>query len=77
MHFLKPHYDTEGPFGLPMKDAQALALEAIIKTLPRPAEPKFVTLDKAPSGQKGSGLEIPMTSRPLAKRRATSRAPLR
>jgi len=49
MHFLKPHYDTEGPFGLPMKDAQAQALEAIIKTLPQPAEPKFVTLDKAPS----------------------------
>jgi hypothetical protein len=49
MHFLKPHYDTEGPFGLPMKDAQAQALEAIIKTLPQPAEPKFVMLDKAPS----------------------------
>jgi len=49
MHFLKPHYDTEGPFGLPMKDAQAQALEAIIKTLPQPVEPKFVTLDKAPS----------------------------
>jgi hypothetical protein len=47
MHFLKPHYDTEGPFGLPMKDAQAL--EAIIKTLPQPAEPKFIVSDKAPS----------------------------
>src|SRR5690349_3069983 len=43
MHFLKPHYDTEGPFGLPMKDTQAQALEAIVKTLPQPAEPKFVT----------------------------------
>jgi hypothetical protein len=49
MDFLKPHYDTEGPFGLPMKDTQAQAFEAIIKTLPEPAEPKFVTLDKAPS----------------------------
>ena len=49
MEFLKPHYDTEGPFGLPMKDAQAQALEEIIKTLPQPAEPKFVTMDKAPS----------------------------
>jgi hypothetical protein len=26
-HFLKSHFDTEGPFGLPMKDAQAKALE--------------------------------------------------
>ena len=25
--FLKPHFDTEGPFGLPMKDNQAKALE--------------------------------------------------
>jgi hypothetical protein len=49
MTFLKPHYNTEGPFGLPMKDAQAQALEAILKTLPEPAEPKFVTLNKDPS----------------------------
>jgi hypothetical protein len=52
MHFLKPHYDTEGPFGLPMKDAQAQALEVIINTLPQPAEPKFVTLDKHESTKK-------------------------
>ena len=25
--FLLSHFDTEGPFGLPMKDAQAIALE--------------------------------------------------
>src|SRR4051812_28710584 len=33
--FLKPHFDTEGPFGLPMTDAQARALEARLKALPR------------------------------------------
>ena len=49
MEFLKPHCDTADPLGLPMKDAQAQALVAIVKTLPQPAEPKFVTLDKAPS----------------------------
>jgi hypothetical protein len=32
-----------------MKDTEAQALEAIIETLPKPAEPTFVTLDKAPS----------------------------
>jgi hypothetical protein len=32
--FLKSHFDTEGPFGLPMKDAQAKALEAIVRALP-------------------------------------------
>jgi len=32
---LKPYFDTEGPFGLPMKDAQARALEQAIKDLPR------------------------------------------
>lgn len=33
--FLKPFYDTEGPFGLPMADRQALALEKMLKSLPR------------------------------------------
>jgi hypothetical protein len=33
--FLKSHFDTEGPFGLPMKDRQARALEERLKTLPR------------------------------------------
>src|SRR5262245_20689218 len=32
---LKRYYDTEGPFGLPMKDRQAKALEARLKKLPR------------------------------------------
>src|SRR5262245_4938797 len=34
-NFLKRYYDTEGPFGLPMKDRQAKALEARLKKLPR------------------------------------------
>jgi hypothetical protein len=33
-NFLKSHFDTEGPFGLPMKDAQAKALEARLSALP-------------------------------------------
>ena len=33
--FLKSHFDTEGPFGLPMKDAQAKALETLLRTLPK------------------------------------------
>lgn len=32
--FLKSHFDTEGPFGLPMKSAQAQALEARLRALP-------------------------------------------
>src|SRR5262245_53570664 len=35
MDFLRDYYDTEGPLGLPMKDKQARALEALLKTLPR------------------------------------------
>ena len=34
-HILKPYFDTEGPFGLPMKDRQAKALEARLKSLPK------------------------------------------
>ena len=34
MTFLKAHFETEGPFGLPMKDAQAKALEARLRELP-------------------------------------------
>jgi hypothetical protein len=30
-----PHFDTEGPFGVPMKDAQARALETRLKELPK------------------------------------------
>ncbi len=36
--FLKNYYDTEGPFGLPMKDKQAKALEARLKELPKDEE---------------------------------------
>src|SRR5436190_16266533 len=34
MSFLKSHFDTEGPFGLPMKDTQAKALEERLRALP-------------------------------------------
>lgn len=33
-HFMKSHFDTEGPFGLPMKDAQAKSLEERLRALP-------------------------------------------
>ncbi len=33
--FLPSHFETEGPFGIPMKDRQAKALEALVRTLPR------------------------------------------
>jgi hypothetical protein len=32
---LKPYFDTEGPFGVPMKDAQAKLLEERLKDVPR------------------------------------------
>jgi len=32
--FMRSHFDTEGPFGLPMKDAQAKALEERLRSLP-------------------------------------------
>jgi hypothetical protein len=35
MPILKPYFDTEGPFGLPMKDKQAKALEARLQALPK------------------------------------------
>ena len=35
MTFLKSHFDIEGPFGVPMKDAQAKALEERVRQLPR------------------------------------------
>jgi len=34
-NFRKPYFDTEGPFGLPMKDKQAKTLEARLKDLPK------------------------------------------
>jgi hypothetical protein len=36
--FMKSHFDTEGPFGLPMKDAQAKALEERLRSLPKDDE---------------------------------------
>jgi len=38
MHFLKPHYETVGPFGLPMKDAQARAIDANHMMQSRPSD---------------------------------------
>ena len=35
MTFLKPYFETEGPFGVPMKDKQAKALAARLKDLPK------------------------------------------
>jgi hypothetical protein len=35
MPFLKPYFETEGPFGLPMKDRQAKALEQRLKEIPK------------------------------------------
>src|SRR6476620_806274 len=32
---LKPYFETEGPFGVPMKDAQAKLLEERLKEAPR------------------------------------------
>jgi hypothetical protein len=44
------HYDTEGPLGLPMKDAQARLLDSILKTLPQEdRELQRLTTAKAPS----------------------------
>jgi hypothetical protein len=39
MPFCKSHFDTEGPFGLPMKNKQAKALETRLRSLPR--EPAY------------------------------------
>lgn len=49
--FHKTYYDTEGPFGTPMKDRQARALESLLKTLPRelPYEPQTAVIEKSPT----------------------------
>lgn len=49
--FLKTYYDTEGPFGIPMRDRQALALDELVRGLPReePYEPRKALVEKAPS----------------------------
>jgi hypothetical protein len=51
MNFLKQYYDTEGPFGLPMRDQQARQLEALLRQLPREKffEPHKALIEKAPS----------------------------
>jgi hypothetical protein len=49
--FLKPYYDTEGPFGLPMRDRQAVRLEALVKELPREQrrEPRKAIIARDPA----------------------------
>jgi hypothetical protein len=48
MSFLKQYFDTEGPLGIPMKDAQALALEELLKAHPD-AEYQKAVVEKATS----------------------------
>ena len=49
MDFLKDIWDTEGPLGIPMKDRQALAIEELLKGLPRTEDyqPRRVLLKDA------------------------------
>jgi hypothetical protein len=49
--FHKAYYDTEGPFGLPMRDRQARALDELLKTLPHeaPYEPQTAVVAKGPA----------------------------
>src|SRR5262245_16442592 len=49
--FLKTYYDTEGPFGIPMRDRQARALDELVRGLPReaPYEPRTAVVTKGPS----------------------------
>jgi len=53
MSFLKAYFDTEGPLGLPMQDAQAKLLEAQLKQLPQDDkqlyEPGKLVIEKAVS----------------------------
>lgn len=44
---IKPYFDTEGPFGVPMTDAQATALEARLKSIPKTDEFAFRRLSLA------------------------------
>lgn len=48
--FLRPYFDTEGPFGLPMRDDQAFRLERMLKSLPHDCrhQPRTAVLRKAP-----------------------------
>ena len=49
MDFLKDIWDTEGPLGIPMKDKQALQMEALLKDLPKDDlfKPGFLITEKA------------------------------
>jgi hypothetical protein len=48
MTFLKQHFDTEGPLGIPMKDAQAKALDELLRHNPE-AEYQRSVVEKATS----------------------------
>jgi hypothetical protein len=50
-NFLKTYFDTEGPFGIPMRDRQAQALDALVRELPagEPYEPRTTVIEKAPA----------------------------
>ena len=49
--FLKQYFDTEGPFGIPMKDRQARGLESLVRALPRSEEFRYrkSVLGRAPT----------------------------
>jgi hypothetical protein len=49
--FLKQYFDTEGPFGIPMKDRQARSVESLVRALPRSEEFRYrkAALGRAPT----------------------------
>jgi hypothetical protein len=48
MTYLRPYYDTEGPLGFPMRDADARALDALLQALPaEERQPRRRVLAKA------------------------------
>ncbi len=49
--FLKQYFDTEGPFGIPMKDRQARTVDSLVRTLPRSEEFRYrkAVLSRAPT----------------------------
>jgi hypothetical protein len=50
MNFVPNHYDTEGPLGLPMKDAQAKLLDGLLQALPaEDRELRRLVISKAPT----------------------------
>jgi len=58
--FLKDYYDTEGPLGLPMTDAQATALDALLRRLPKDDlhAPGHLSVEKAPELLPGERADI-------------------